>query len=58
MKCCTLPDGGHEGGHKMHKPYGRHRKRVTKLSVAARECAGKKAKVFRKCVKAKIKRMR
>jgi len=57
MKCCTLPDGGHEGGGKHHKPV-KHHKRVTKLAVAAGECAGKKAKAFRKCVKAHIKRMR
>ncbi len=56
MKCCTLPDGGHEGGVKHHKG-GRH-KRVTKLAVAASECAGKKKMAFRKCVKAHIKRMR
>ncbi len=57
MKCCTLPDGGHEGGHTKHHKGGRH-KRITKLAVAAGQCAGKKAKAFRKCVKAHIKRMR
>lgn len=56
MKCCTLPDGGHEGGGKHHKV--RHHKRVTKLGVAAGQCAGKHGKAFRKCVKAKIKHMR
>lgn len=60
MKCCTLPDGdGRKGdGRKMHKLSGRHKKRVTKLGVAAGQCAGKHGKTFRKCVKAKIKKMR
>ena len=54
MKCCTLPDGD---GHKPSKP-SRHKKRFTKLGVAVGQCAGKHGKAFRKCVKAKIKRMR
>ena len=53
MKCCTLPDS--EGGHK-HKG-GRH-KRTTKLGVAANLCSGKSRSAFKKCVKAKIKKMR
>ncbi len=58
MKCCTLPDGvEHKGGRMPHKT-GRHRKRVTKLSVAASQCAGKKKMAFRKCVKAKIRKMK
>lgn len=58
MKCCTLPDGVEHKGVGKHRKSVRHHKRVTKLAVAAGQCAGKKAKAFRKCVKAKIKRMR
>ncbi len=58
MKCCTLPDGVERKGGRMPHENGRHRKRITKLSVAVSQCAGKKAKAFRKCVKAKIRKMK
>lgn len=56
MKCCTLPDG--ERAKKGSRKVTRHRKKVTKLAVAAKQCAGKHKAAFRKCVKAKIRKMR
>ena len=61
MQCCTLPDRG--VGHVKSKPSkGRKRKghkgRGSLLGKAAKACKGKKKTAFRKCVKAKIKKMK
>jgi len=56
MKCCTLPDGAEVKGE--HKKGRGHRGRGSLLSKAAKACKGKKGKTFRKCVSAKIKKMR
>lgn len=56
MKCCTLPDQG--VGHVKTKHRKGHRGKGSKLAKAAKACKGKKKTAFRKCVKAKIRKMR
>ena len=57
MKCCTLPDGDERKGDGRRKGKG-HRGRGSLLGKAAKACKGKKKTAFRKCVKAKIRKMR
>ena len=57
MKCCTLPDGEGKVGRRK-KGKGDHRGRGSLLGKAAKACKGKKKAAFRKCVKAKIRKMR
>ena len=58
MKCCTLPDGDGRKGDGRKKGKGNHRGRGSLLGKAAKACKGKKKAAFRKCVKAKIRKMR
>jgi len=56
MKCCIIPEGeskGHIKRGKMTKGSGTG----SKLAKAAHKCKGKKKDAFRKCVKAKIKKL-
>jgi len=57
MKCCTLPDGDERKGDEHRKGKDK-RGRGSLLGKAAKACKGKKGKAFRKCVKAKIRKMR
>lgn len=63
MKCCTLPSGEihkskvtkvHKDKSEMHKGSGTG----SKLARAAHKCKGKHGVKFRKCVKAKIKKLK
>jgi hypothetical protein len=55
MKCCTLPENRDKvkGKHKISKGSGTG----SKLAKAAHACKGKKKVAFKKCVKAKIKKL-
>ena len=58
MKCCTLPDGETKDKGDGRRKVKGHRGRGSLLGKAAKACKGKKKMAFRKCVKAKIRKMR